>query len=60
MKEKGLIGKDVLYIKVLGAGVIDKPLHVSANAFSLSAVKMIALTGGTAKKARSIKIKKAR
>lgn len=50
LKEKKLIGEDVGYIKVLADGYIDKPLFVRANSFSLSAVKMIALTGGEAVK----------
>ena len=46
LKKKGLISSQTAYIKVLGGGKIDKPLMVFANDFSLSAVKMIALTGG--------------
>ena len=46
LKEKGLIDKEVCFIKILAKGRIDKPLTVYANDFSLSAVKMIALTGG--------------
>ncbi len=48
LKEKGLIPSDAGYLKVLGRGSVDKKLEVYANAFSLSAVKMIALTGGCA------------
>jgi len=59
MKEKGLISRDAVYVKVLGGGIIDKPLSVKANAFSLSAVKMIALTGGRSERVRSIKNKDA-
>ena len=55
LKEKGLVGKDVCRIKVLGGGTVDKPLHIMANSFSLSAVKMIALTGGTAERVINIK-----
>ena len=36
------------YIKVLARGTLDKPLIVEADSFSLQAVKMIVLTGGTA------------
>lgn len=50
LKDKSLVSKDTGYIKVLARGSIDKPLTVRANAFSLSAVKMIALTGGEAVK----------
>jgi ribosomal protein L15 len=46
LKEKQLISSETGYIKVLGGGKIDKPLLIYANDFSLSAVKMIALTGG--------------
>jgi hypothetical protein len=51
LKKKGIIDGDVSYIKVLARGRIDKPLTVYANEFSLSAVKMIALTGGQSIKA---------
>lgn len=50
LKEHNLVAKDTGYIKILARGAIDKPLSVYANAFSLSAVKMIALTGGVAVK----------
>ncbi len=46
LKKKSLIPYDTGYIKVLARGIIDKPLTVYANDFSLSAVKMIALSGG--------------
>lgn len=46
LKEMSLIPYDTAYIKVLARGIIDKPLSVYANDFSLSAIKMIALTGG--------------
>ena len=46
LKAKQLISSETGYIKVLGGGKIDKPLLIYANDFSLSAVKMIALTGG--------------
>ena len=48
MKEKRIVSQDTLSVKVLARGRIDKPLSVKANAFSLSAVKMIALSGGEA------------
>ena len=57
LKGKSLIPYDTSYVKVLARGVIDKPLHVYANDFSLSAVKMIALTGGEAIKTATLKIK---
>ena len=39
--------KKITYVKVLARGVIDKPLIVEADDYSLDAVKMILLTGGT-------------
>ena len=51
LKRKSLIPYDTGYIKILARGIIDKPLNVYANDFSLSAVKMIALSGG-----KSIKV----
>lgn len=50
LKAHNLVAKDTAFIKVLARGSIDKPLSVYANDFSLSAVKMIALTGGEAVK----------
>ena len=55
LKKRGLISPDTAYIKVLGGGSIDKPLMVYANDFSLSAVKMIALTGGKVTKVVTFK-----
>ena len=48
LKEKRLVGQKVGSVKVLGRGVLDKPLRVVAQDFSASAVKMILLTGGDA------------
>ena len=48
LKERALIPADTSYLIVLSGGRIDKPLQVYANEISLSAVKMIALTGGQA------------
>ncbi len=48
LKAKRLVSKDAGYLKVLSRGQIDKPLIIYATDFSLSAVKMIALTGGEA------------
>lgn len=60
MKKRGLISPEARYIKVLGGGVIDKPLTVLANSFSLSAAKMIALTGGKAIKVRTQRDRRAK
>ena len=54
LKKKSLIPYDTGYIKVLARGIIDKPLTVYANDFSLSAVKMIALAGGKSIKAATV------
>ena len=56
-KKKGLLPEDARSVKILARGVIDKPIHIRANAFSLAAVKMIALTGGSAKRVRTSRIK---
>ncbi len=58
LKEKGILPADTAYIKVLARGEIDKPLMIYANDFSLAAVKMIALTGGSAVKVVTVKKKK--
>ena len=57
LKERGLVPADTAYIKILAGGVIDKPLTVLANDFSLAAVKMIALTGGEARRVITIRKK---
>lgn len=48
LKKKKLVASNVCYLKVLARGVIDKPLTVKAQSFSTNAIKMIALTGGSA------------
>ena len=55
LKSRGLIPSDIGYLKILGRGTLDKPLRVYANAFSLTAVKMIVLTGGEAVKVKKEK-----
>lgn len=49
LKQKKLVPQKIKYIKVLARGVLDKPLTVAANDFSLNAIKMIVLTGGSVK-----------
>ncbi|MCH5156399.1 MAG: uL15 family ribosomal protein [Clostridiales bacterium] len=39
--------KKTTYVKVLARGVIDKPLTVEADEYSIDAIKMIVLAGGT-------------
>lgn len=46
LKERGMLPKKVMEYKVLARGMLNKPLIVEANEFSLDAVKMIVLTGG--------------
>ena len=60
LKAKRLVGQEVGFVKVLADGIIDKQLFVYANSFSLSAVKMIALTGGEAVKVSTVKKRKMR
>lgn len=55
LKEMSLVPYDTAYLKVLARGMIDKPLRVYANDFSLTAVKMIALTGGEAIRVVTVK-----
>lgn len=47
LKEKGLLALKVRRVKILAGGILHKPLTVKAEAFSVQAVKMIELTGGT-------------
>lgn len=45
--QKKLIPAKSRRLKILAHGVLNKPLTVKANSFSVQAVKMIELTGGT-------------
>ena len=47
LKQKGLVEKKAKRVKILADGILDKPLTVKAESFSIQAVKMIELTGGT-------------
>lgn len=47
LKAKGLVEKKAQRIKILADGYLDKPLTVTAESFSVQAIKMIELTGGT-------------
>ena len=49
LKQKKLVPQKIQYIKVLARGVLDKPLVIEADDFSLNAIKMIMLTGGKVK-----------
>lgn len=46
LKHKKLLPEKIGYLKVLGRGIINKPLIVEADEFSINAAKMILLTGG--------------
>ena len=47
LKTKGLLSRKFGRVKILADGVLDKPLTVKAESFSMQAIKMIELTGGT-------------
>ncbi len=47
LKEKKLISGQTGHVKILARGTLDKPLTIIAQDFSLAALKMILLTGGT-------------
>ncbi len=47
LREDGLVPPGTRKLKILAHGSLSKPLSVEADAFSLTAVKMILLTGGT-------------
>ncbi len=46
LKQKHLVSKKTGYLKILGRGVLNKPLIVEADDFTVNALKMILLTGG--------------
>ncbi len=50
LKAKKLVNKNVGHVKVLARGVLDKPLEVELQDYSIEAVKMIVLTGGKVKR----------
>ena len=47
LKEQGYVTKNVGRLKVLADGVLEKPLTIKAESYSIQAIKMIELTGGT-------------
>ena len=55
--EKGLIQKNIHFIKVLARGELDKVLTVKAHDFSMDAAKMIVVAGGNVVKLKSKKVK---
>lgn len=55
LRAKGILNPKADGVKVLARGVLDKPLIVEADDFSMDAVKMILLTGGKVRRIRSQK-----
>lgn len=47
LKEKGLISPKVGKMKILADGILNKPLTIKSESYSIQAIKMIELTGGT-------------
>ena len=47
LKEKGLMSKKIGRMKILADGVLNKPLIIKSESYSVQAIKMIELTGGT-------------
>jgi ribosomal protein L15 len=50
MKARGIVSPKIGYVKVLARGTLNKSLTIEAQDFSAAAVKMVILTGGTARK----------
>ncbi len=48
LKAKGIVPKSANQVKILARGMLNKPLIVVADDFSVDAIKMIVLTGGEA------------
>ena len=47
LKAKGLVEKKAGRVKILADGTLEKALTIKADSFSIQAIKMIELTGGT-------------
>ena len=47
LKAKGIVPKNIGRIKILADGVLSKPLTIKSESYSIQAIKMIELTGGT-------------
>lgn len=47
LKERGLVSKNIGRIKILADGELNKPLTIKSESYSIQAIKMIELTGGT-------------
>ena len=50
LKERELIAKNIEQVKVLAAGTLTKKLNIELQDYSIEAVKMIVLTGGSVKR----------
>lgn len=48
LKRKKLVAEDATGFRVVGKNTLERSLVITANAFNLSALKMILLTGGRA------------
>lgn len=48
LRRRGLVRRGSAPVKILGGGTLIKPLRISAQAFSASAVSKISAAGGTA------------
>ena len=46
LKQRGLVPKKVGRLKVLADGILEKPITVKSESYSVQAIKMIELTGG--------------
>ena len=47
LKQRGLVPKNAGRLKILANGILTKPLTIKAEAYSIQAIKMLQLTGGT-------------
>jgi ribosomal protein L15 len=47
LQKKGLVPKKAGRMKVLADGVLNKPLTIKSESYSIQAIKMVELTGGT-------------
>ena len=47
LKAKKLVPQKTKRLKILAHGILNKPLTIKANSYSVQAIKMIELTGGT-------------
>ena len=55
LRQKRLVPKNTTRVKILADGVLSKPLTVKADSYSVQAIKMIELTGGTVVQIKTVK-----